>query len=45
MSECMTDAEKYRVAVGFVLVAGLFAWAVWNIALHIVARRMERKSK
>ena len=45
MTTGMTDFERWRVAVGFVLLSFAACWSVYDLALHFVARNMEKKNK
>jgi hypothetical protein len=45
MTAGMTDIERWRVAAGFVLLSCEAGWCIYNLALHYVARHLEKRSK
>lgn len=44
MSDGLTVSERVRIAVGFLFLAYCFACAVYQLALWLAARRMDKRS-
>lgn len=43
MNDGLTPAERVRIAAGFLLLAYALACAVYRAALHVAARRMDKR--